>query len=223
MDQNESESVEKVQRQKAWKGWKGWKALSAVAAVAIAIFAGLNYFTSNSTLVVTEPIPKIVATVCFKSLNLPSSCEDALRSLHRPGQISADKKIAALVQKLPEESRKNAIDVISGYIASHMPYYLGRGLYNIEGWWDIDVENHSDMTVFDVVVEIPGLILVTEVYSKSKGLVELTDNRDYVKLGDIRAREKVSVRAWSADRLLVRLSEKVKLTHKNGIGEVLMK
>lgn len=223
MGKNEFESVEKVQRQKAWKGWKGWTALSAVAALVIAIFAVLNYFWSNSTLVLREPSPKIVATVRFRLLNLPSSYEDALWYLHNPGQISADKQIAALVKELPEESQQTAIEAVSNYIKSHMPYYLSGRRNIIKGWWDIYVVNHSDMTVFDVVVEIPGLIVVTEVYSKRKGLVELTESKDYVKLGDLRPLEKVSVAAWSLERYRGSLSEKVKLTHKNGIGEVLMK
>lgn len=225
MSDNESKSEEKIQKH---IGWKWWTAIGALATLAIAIFTVLNYFTPFKTSILSKEKPVIAAKARYRYIDLPMSYENALDSINSPRKISADKEIEAFIQKLPEKSRKDAIEAISHYISFHMPYYLGgrsqdRGRGFLYGWWDIDIENISDVTVYDVVLEIPGFIVVTEVFRKSSGTIEIKENKDYLKIGDLRPRENVSISAWTTDRFPNITSEKFKLTHKDGVGKVHIK
>ena len=222
MGDNKSKSEDKNHKR---IGWKSWTAIGSLATVGIAFFTALGYFRNHLTSITTHirPKPLIAAKARYSPIHLPRSYEDALRSIDSPNQISADKEIRALLQKLPEQSRKDAIEAISRYIRLHIPYYLGGTspiLGRIYGWWDIDIENISDVTVYDVVLEIPGYIAVTEVYRKGSGLVEIEEKKDYLRIGDIRPREDVSISAWSTELVLRTTDNKFVLTHKDGVGEV---
>ena len=221
MGDNESKSEGRIQKHVGWKFWT--TVIGTVAMAVVAIVAVLNYFSNKSTPFTTSTI---TANAIYRHIALPSSYEDALSSISAPYKISADKEIKALLQKLPEKSRKDAIEAISNYINLNMPFYLGARRQNlgndIKGWWYIDIENISDVTFYDVVLEIPGFIVATEVYRKSSGLIEIEENSSYVKLGDIRPHENVSISAWT-NRFSNITNEKFKLTHKDGVGKVHIK
>ncbi len=140
MDDNKSKSEAKSLKPKEWLVWA-----VGISAVIGGLIAVLSYFGVTPVDDVVKPNVAIkpniiVGKANYRYIKLPSSFRKALRNTHLPNKISSDKEIKALLQKLPKESRDDAVRAISNYISDQIPYELRTNLRGIDGWWNIDIE-----------------------------------------------------------------------------------